>query len=159
MGSPRGDIAFNTISLFAVTATLPSEVVTVSSGSLITKTVVSPTQERYQGDGVVRGVRLQYSPRFSSVPRYGTRSPAIGEDRRQGCTQIWRGCAGIYSDFLAAPFRGCSCAGSARQSWYGISRREPEGLTPIVHDNLEVLVVHRHQCGINGAKRSVNEPG
>lgn len=172
MGSPRGDIAFNTISLFAVTATLPSEVVTVSSGSLITKTVVSPTQERYQWvTGPVREFFLQYSPRFSSasIESYGTRVTSywLPEDEAAGRAALKYGVAAlrIYSDFFGEyPFREIAVApgplANRGMEYPGVSQIGIE-LYNRSRDNLEILVAHEvaHQWWYQMVQNDpVNEP-
>ena len=80
-GSERGDSAFNVASLFAVTLTLPADWVPVTSGTLLTTTLLagsSPTQTLAQHSivtGPSREFMLHTSPLFKSVSGevYGTR--------------------------------------------------------------------------------------
>jgi hypothetical protein len=75
-GSVRGDAAFNVASLFVVTATLASEQVPVTSGTLITSSAASPTQTQYVWvTGPSREFVLHMSPLFQSATQeaYGTR--------------------------------------------------------------------------------------
>lgn len=75
-GSVRGDAAFNVSSLFVVTATLPSNQIPVTSGSLITSTTVAPGRARHVWvTGPVREFLLHMSDRFqqASTEAYGTR--------------------------------------------------------------------------------------
>ena len=74
-GTSRGDAAFNVTSLFVVTATLPADQVPVSSGTLITDTVLPPNQHQYVWTtGPAREFLLHTSNRFqqASVEAYGT---------------------------------------------------------------------------------------
>ena len=67
-GSVRGDAAFNLASLFVVTATLPSDQTPVTSGTLVSSTLVGPGQSRYVWvTGPVREFFLHSSNRFQSA--------------------------------------------------------------------------------------------
>ncbi|MBV7330494.1 M1 family metallopeptidase [Chloroflexi bacterium TSY] len=67
-GNVRGDAAFNNISLFVVTATLPSDQIPVTSGTLITETEVNDTQTQHIWvTGPAREFLLHTSPQFGSV--------------------------------------------------------------------------------------------
>lgn len=80
-GSVRGDAAFNVASLFVVTATLPSDQVPVTSGTLITSTVVDSSEAGSRQSrhvwvtGPVREFFLHTSNGFESATTtaYGTR--------------------------------------------------------------------------------------
>lgn len=75
-GTVRGDAAFNVASLFVVTATLPSDQIPVSSGTLITSTLAGPGQSRHVWvTGPVREFFLHTSNRFqsASTTAYDTR--------------------------------------------------------------------------------------
>ncbi len=74
-GSSRGDAAFNVTSLFVVTATLPADQVPVTSGTLITQTVLPEYQRQYVWTtGPAREFLLHTSNRFqqASIEAYGT---------------------------------------------------------------------------------------
>ncbi len=76
MGTVRGDAAFNEISLFVVTATLPAELVPVTSGTLITTTIISENLASHVWiTGPSREFVLHMSPDFESATTesYGTR--------------------------------------------------------------------------------------
>lgn len=67
-GTVRGDAAFNLASLFVVTATLPSDQIPVTSGTLITSTAAGPGQSRHVWvTGPVREFFLHTSNRFQSA--------------------------------------------------------------------------------------------
>lgn len=76
IGSVRGDSAFNTTALFVVTATLPAELVPVTSGTLVTSTLIGGGQARHVWvTGPSREFLLHTSAQFSSAytEAYGTR--------------------------------------------------------------------------------------
>jgi len=76
MGTVRGDAAFNEVSLFVVTATLPSDLVPVTSGTLITSTIISDNLASHVWvTGPSREFVLHMSPDFESATSesYGTR--------------------------------------------------------------------------------------
>jgi hypothetical protein len=106
MGTARGDSAFNVASLFAVTATLPSNEVPVAPGALVGSTSNDQGQTRYEWvTGPVREFILQMSPNFSSASAeaYGTRitsywlpgQEAAGRDALRYAVSALR----IYSDY------------------------------------------------------------
>lgn len=75
-GSVRGDAALNLASLFVVTATMPSDQVPVTSGTLITSTLIGKNQARHVWvTGPSREFLLQLSTQFRSATAdaYGTR--------------------------------------------------------------------------------------
>ena len=80
-GTVRGDAAFNLASLFVVTATLPSDLVPVTSGTLVTSTLVTDTetgasQSRHVWvTGPNREFTILASPEYqsASTEAYGTR--------------------------------------------------------------------------------------
>lgn len=75
-GSVRGDAAFNVASLFVVTATMPSDEVPVTSGTLITSTLIGKNQARHVWvTGPSREFLLHLSTQFhfATTDAYGTR--------------------------------------------------------------------------------------
>ena len=74
-GTERGDSAFNVASLFAVTLTLPSEWVPVTSGTEIQRTEFGSETQYFFVTGPSREFLLHTSPLFSeiSTEAYGTR--------------------------------------------------------------------------------------
>ncbi len=75
-GTVRGDAAFNVASLFAVTATLPADQVPVTSGTLITSTILPDGRvQRAWVTGPSREFLIHMSPRFqaASYESNGTR--------------------------------------------------------------------------------------
>lgn len=75
-GTERGDAAFNVTSLFAVTLTLPTDWVPVTSGTLVSSTPISATATQHAFvTGPSREFLLHTSPQFQSVvdQAYGTR--------------------------------------------------------------------------------------
>ena len=67
-GTVRGDSAFNVASLFAVTATLPADQVPVTSGTLITSTILPDGRvQRAWVTGPSREFLLHMSPEFQSA--------------------------------------------------------------------------------------------
>jgi hypothetical protein len=75
-GTVRGDASFNVTSLFVVTATLPANQLPVTSGTLITSTLIENGQARHVWvAGPSREFLLQMSPVFQSAytETYGTR--------------------------------------------------------------------------------------
>ncbi|MEZ4639707.1 MAG: M1 family metallopeptidase [Caldilineaceae bacterium] len=74
-GTARGDAAFNMTSLFVVTATLPADQVPVTSGTLITGTVLPDNRRQFVWTtGPAREFLLHTSNRFqqTSLEAYGT---------------------------------------------------------------------------------------
>ncbi|MCB0189718.1 MAG: hypothetical protein KDE31_35850, partial [Caldilineaceae bacterium] len=75
-GTVRGDSAFNVASLFVVTATLPANQVPVTSGTLITSTLIDGGRARHVWvTGPSREFLFHTSPLFqyASTEAYGTR--------------------------------------------------------------------------------------
>ena len=75
-GTVRGDSAFNYTSLFVITATLPSNQIPVTSGTLVTSTLIGNNQSRHVWvTGPSREFLLHMSPQLSSAftQTYGTR--------------------------------------------------------------------------------------
>jgi hypothetical protein len=75
-GTARGDAAFNLTSLFMVTTTLPGDQIPVTSGSLITSTLLETGQKQYVWTtGPAREFLLHTSDQFQqmSTEAYGTR--------------------------------------------------------------------------------------
>ena len=152
-GSVRGDAAFNVAALFEVTATLASEQVPVTSGTLITSSAASPTQTRYVWvTGPSREFVLHMSPRFQSATQeaYGTRVTSYwmpGEEAAGraalrdaiGALRIFSDRYGEYpfEDMRVAPapisFRGMEYP---QVSLLGIQ------LYSTYRDNLEILTAH-----------------
>jgi hypothetical protein len=67
-GSIRGDAAFNLASLFVVTATVPAEQVPVTSGTLVTSTLISDQRARHVWvTGPSREFLFHTSPLFQSA--------------------------------------------------------------------------------------------
>lgn len=68
MGSVRGDAAFNWASLFVVTATLPADQVAVTSGTLVSSTLIGDGMSRHVWvTGPSREFLLHSSPQFSAA--------------------------------------------------------------------------------------------
>ena len=111
-GSVRGDAAFNLASLFAVTATLPSGQLPVTSGTLITSTIVDssgtgPRQSRHVWvTGPVREFLLHTSNRFESATTtaYDTRITSYWlagqEASGRAALQYTAAALRIYSDLF-----------------------------------------------------------
>ncbi|GIK73897.1 MAG: hypothetical protein BroJett021_28850 [Chloroflexota bacterium] len=110
-GTVRGDAAFNVASLFAVTLTLPSAWVPVTSGSEMQRTEINEVTQYVFVTGPSREFLLHTSPLFSAVSTeaYGTRvtsyflpgDQAAGEAALKYTAQALR----IYSDhFGEYPF-------------------------------------------------------
>lgn len=106
-GSVRGDAAFNYASLFAVTATLPSDQVPVTSGTLITSTLAGPGVSRHVWvTGPNREFFLHTSNRFESATTtaYDTRITSywLAGDEAGGraALQYTAAALRIYSDLF-----------------------------------------------------------
>lgn len=172
IGSSRGDIAFNQTSLFVVTATLPANVVPVTTGTLITKTLITPDSERYLwSSGPVREFFLEYSPLFSSASAesYGTRVTSywLPGDEAGGRAALHYGVAAlrIYSDFFGEyPYREMAIApgplANRGMEYPNVSQLGVEVYNRL-RDNLEILVAHEvaHQWWYQMVHNDpVNEP-
>jgi len=106
-GSVRGDAAFNLASLFVVTATLPSDQIPVTSGTLITSTVAGPGISRHVWvTGPVREFFLHISNRFESATTtaYDTRITSYWlagqEASGRAALQYTAAALRIYSDLF-----------------------------------------------------------
>ena len=106
-GSVRGDAAFNTASLFVVTATLPSDQTPVTSGTLITSTLAGPGFGRHVWvTGPVREFFLHTSNRFESATTtaYDTRITSYwltgNEASGRAALQYTAAALRIYSDLF-----------------------------------------------------------
>lgn len=112
-GTVRGDAAFNVASLFAVTATLPADQVPVTSGTLITSTILPDGRvQRAWVTGPSREFLLHMSPRFqaASYETNGTRVTSywLPGDEAAGKAALRYAVAAmrIYSrDYGEYPFR------------------------------------------------------
>jgi hypothetical protein len=112
-GTARGDAAFNLTSLFMVTTTLPSDQVPVTSGSLITSTLLESGQKQYVWTtGPAREFLLHTSDRFQqmSTEAYGTRITSYWlpehEAAGRAALQYTAASLRIFSDrFGAYPYR------------------------------------------------------
>ena len=118
IGTARGDAAFNVTSLFVVTATLPSEQVPVTPGTLIEATTDDAGQTRYVWvTGPVREFILHMSPIFTSASAeaYGTRITTYWLPGQEAAGRAALGYAvaalRIYSDYFGGyPAREMSVA-------------------------------------------------
>jgi len=113
IGIVRGDAAFNTASLFMVTATLPADQIPVTSGTLVTSTLLNDAQARHTWvTGPAREFLLHSSPQFTSVytEAYGTRVTSYwlpgDEAAGRAALQYTVAALRIFSDHYGAyPFR------------------------------------------------------
>ncbi|MEM7128948.1 MAG: M1 family metallopeptidase [Chloroflexota bacterium] len=113
VGSVRGDAAFSPISLFVVTATIPSYQVPVASGTLVTSTFVSDSEARHVWvTGPSREFLLHNSAQFSYAyaEAYGTRVTSFwlpgDEAAGRAALQYAIGALRIFSDkFGMYPYR------------------------------------------------------
>jgi hypothetical protein len=171
-GTVRGDAAFNVASLFVVTATLPANEVPVTSGTLVTSTLVGANQARHVWvTGPVREFLLHMSPSFHSAytETYGTRVTSYWIDGQEaaGREALTYAIAAlrIYSDrFGPYPFRDLRVA-PAPLSYRGMEYPQALLLGPELYtrlrNNLEVLVAHEvaHQWWYQVVHNDpVNEP-
>lgn len=171
-GTVRGDAAFNITSLFVVTATLPANEVLVTSGTLITSTLIGANQARHVWvTGPSREFLLHMSPFFSSAytETYGTRvtsywfsgQEAAGREALTYAIAALR----IYSDrFGPYPFRDLRVA-PAPLAYRGMEYPQALLLGPELYtrlrNNLELLVAHEvaHQWWYQVVHNDpVNEP-
>jgi len=171
-GSVRGDAAFNLTSLFVVTATLPADQVPVTSGTLITSTLVSRNVARHVWvTGPAREFLLHASPLFRSAATeaMGTRVTSYWLPGQEAAGKATLGYAvaalRIYSDrFGAYPYRDLRIA-PAPLSYRGMEYPQASlvgmELYGLFRDNLEMLVVHEvaHQWWYQLVHNDpVNEP-
>jgi hypothetical protein len=171
-GSVRGDAAFNVAALFAVTATLPADQIPVTSGTLITSTVVAPDQVRYAWvTGPVREFFMQFSSRFRSatIETRGTRVTSywLPEEEAAGRAALNYNVAAlrIFSDYYGDyPFRDLvvSVAPLANRGMeYPQVSLIGSELYNRARDKLEVLIAHEvaHQWWYQIVHNDpVNEP-
>ncbi len=153
LGTVRGDAAYNYASLFTVKATLPSEQVPVTSGSLVLTNTVSPTQTQYTWvTGPSREFLLHMSPVFASASEeaYGTRVTSywLPEDEVGGRAALryavasLRAFSDLYGDY---PFRDMRVS-VAPLGFRGMEYPQAMLLGVDLYNrqrpNLEVLVAH-----------------
>lgn len=171
-GSVRGDAAFNVTSLFVVTATLPADQIPVTSGTLITSTLMGNGQARHVWvTGPSREFLLQMSPvlRSAYVEAYGTRVTSfwLPGDEAAGRAALTYAIAAlrIYSDrFGPYPFRDLRVA-PAPINYRGMEYPQVvligSQLYNRFRENLEILVAHEvaHQWWYQIVHNDpVNEP-
>ena len=171
-GTVRGDAAFNVTSLFVVTATLPAELVPVTSGTLITSTLLNPNQARHVWvTGPSREFLLHASPTFSSVytEALGTRVTSYWLPGQEAAGRAALGYAvaalRIYSDrFGPYPYRDLRVA-PAPLSYRGMEYPQVSllgiELYSLFRNDLEMLVAHEvaHQWWYQIVHNDpVNEP-
>ena len=151
-GTERGDAAFNVSSLFAVTLTLPSEWVPVTSGTEVQTTAIGDQTEHVFVTGPSREFLLHTSPVFRSVSgeAYGTRVTSYylpgSEAAAQAALKYTIQALRIYSDhFGEYPFTDMRVA-PAPISFRGMEY--PQAILLGVEtytrfrDKLEMLAVH-----------------
>ena len=176
-GSERGDSAFNVASLFAVTLTLPADYVPVTSGTLLTTTLISSpgiTQtlaQHYIVTGPAREFMLHTSPLFQSVSGdvYGTHVTSYflpgQEAAGKAVLKYSQQALAIYSDrFGEYPFTDMRVA-PAPTSFRGMEYPQLMLLGIELYtrfrENLEPLAAHEmaHQWWYNIVHNDpVNEP-
>ena len=152
-GSIRGDAAFNYASLFVVTATLPAEQIPVTSGTLVSSTLVEGGQARHVWvTGPSREFLLHMSPLFQSAytETYGTRVTSywLPQHEAAGRAALTYAVAAlrIYSDrFGPYPYRDLRVA-PAPINFRGMEYPQVILLGTQLYgrfrENLEVLVAH-----------------
>ena len=124
-GTSRGDAAFNYISQFVVTGTLPIDQIPVASGQLITSTVVGDQhiQHRWETE-LSREFFVHMSNRFQSdsLDAYGTRVTSYWlpehEEAGRAVLQHTAAALRVYSDWFG-PIPTRSCAWPPRRSASG----------------------------------------
>jgi aminopeptidase N len=153
IGTVRGDTAFNVASLFVVTATLPSNQVPVTPGTLVEATTDEQGQTRYVWvTGPAREFILHMSALFSSASTeaYGTRittywlpgQEAAGRNALRYAVSSLR----IYSDYFGGyPAREMSVA-AAPLTYRGMEYPQVNLLGVELYtrfqNNMEILVAH-----------------
>ena len=161
-GTERGDAAFNLASLFAVTVTLPSDWVPVTSGTLVATTPVSATATSHAFvTGPSREFVLHTSPLFQAVSgdTYGTRVTSYylpgTEATGRAALRYAQQALAIYSDrFGEYPFTDMRVA-PAPIAYRGMEYPQAIFLGVELYtrfrENLEVLTVHEmaHQWWYN----------
>lgn len=106
-GTSRGDAAFNYASLFVVSATLPIDQIPVTSGTLVTSTILNPQQAHYRWvTGPSREFLFHSSNRFQfdSLDAYGTRITSYWlpehEEAGRAALQYTAAALRAYSDWF-----------------------------------------------------------
>jgi hypothetical protein len=171
-GGVRGDAAFNLTSLFVVTATLPADQIPVTSGTLISSTLVGAGQARHVwATGPAREFLLQMSPILQSAATetYGTRVTSywLPGQEAAGRAALTYAIAAlrIYSDrFGPYPYRDFRVA-PGPLTYRGMEYPQAVLLGPELYtrfrENLEILVAHEvaHQWWyLEVHNDPVNEP-
>jgi hypothetical protein len=153
VGTVRGDAAFNEISLFDVTARLPSDQVPVTSGTLVMSNTIGGGQTQYNWvTGPSREFLLHMSPLFESETEvaYGTRVTSywLPDDESAGLGALQYAVASLraYSDLYGEyPFSDMRVA-PAPLGFRGMEYPQAMLLGVDLYDrqrpNLEVLVAH-----------------
>lgn len=172
VGTARGDAAFNVASLFVVTATMPADLAPVTSGTLITSTMLEGHQARHVWvTGPSREFLLHVSSQFRStyVEAYGTRVTSywLPGQEAMGRTALAYAIASlrIYSDLFGPyPFRDMRIA-PAPLNFRGMEYPQVSLLGVELYDryrnDLELLVAHEvaHQWWYQLVHNDpVNEP-
>jgi len=157
-GNSRGDSAFNLASLFVVTTTLPANHVPVTSGTLITSTLIPATKAENNyarhvwATGPSREFVLHTSPLFQSrtTEVYGTRITSYWlPGHEAGGTSAMNYMAAalrVYHDLYGPyPYRDMRVA-PAPLGLRGMEYPQVNLLGPLLYDeyrqNLEILVAH-----------------
>lgn len=171
-GDVRGDAALNVTSLFVVTATLPSDQIPVTSGTLITSTLLGKNLARHVWvTGPSREFLLHTSTQFSSASAdaYGTRITSYwlpGQDAAGKAALNYAVAAlRIYSDrFGPYPYRDLRIAPAAlsyRSMEYPQAGLLGTELYTLFRNNLESIVArsvaHQWWYQVIGSD-PVNEP-
>ncbi len=171
-GDVRGDAALNVSSLFVVTATLPSDQIPVTSGTLVTSTLVGKNMARHVWvTGPSREFLLHTSTQFSSAAAeaYGTRVTSYwlpGQDAAGKAALNYAVAAlRIYSDrFGPYPYRDLRIAPAAlsyRSMEYPQAGLLGLELYTLFRNNLESIVARSvaHQWWYQAVGSDpVNEP-
>lgn len=152
-GTVRGDATFNVASLFAVTATISADLTPVTSGTLITSTLLPGGQTRHMWvTGPSREFLLHLSSQFSSASEetYGTRVTSYwlpGEEPAgREALRVAVGSLRIYSDLFGDyPFRDLRVAPTPT-NFRGMEYPQVALLGVDLYDNmrsnLELILAH-----------------
>ncbi len=152
-GTARGDSAFNLTSLFVVTATLPSEQIPLTSGTLVASTATDDGFTRHVWvTGPVREFLIHMSPIFRSteLEAYGTRVISYWLPGQEAAGRVALDTAvaslRIYSDYYGPyPFREMQVAPaplSYRGMEYPLVNLLGVELYTRFQNNMEILVAH-----------------